>query len=70
MCWNYHVEKTIKKASKRLYHLRECRKANLPTEIGTTVYCTKIRPLLKYSSPVCGGLSKYFADELQSTQDR
>ena len=46
LCWNYHVEQTVKKASKRLYFLRECRKANLPTEIGITIYCTKIRPLL------------------------
>ena len=38
LCWNYHVEQTVKKASKRLYFLRECRKANLPTEIGITIY--------------------------------
>ena len=47
--WNYHVEQTIKKACKRLYHLRECRKARLPTEVGITVYCTKIGPLLEYA---------------------
>ena len=36
---------TINKEShKRLYYLHECRKANLPKEIGTTVYCTKVRP--------------------------
>ena len=51
-CWNYHVEQTLKKASKRLYFLMECRKANLPTEIGITIYCTKICPLLEYASPV------------------
>ena len=28
--WNYHVEQTIKKACKRLHHLRECSKARLP----------------------------------------
>ena len=36
LCWNSHVELTVKKASKRLYFVRECRKANLPTEIGIT----------------------------------
>ena len=36
-CWNYHVEQTLKKASKRLYFLMECRKANLPTEIDFVV---------------------------------
>ena len=65
--WNYHVEQTIKKACKRLYHLRECRKARLPTEV---VYCTKIRPLLEYVSQVWGGLPQYLADDLQSIQNR
>ena len=25
LCWNYHVEQTVKKASKRLYFLKECK---------------------------------------------
>ena len=58
LCWHYHVEQTVKTASKRLYSMRECGKANLPTEIGITIYCTKIRPLLEYASPVWGGLQK------------
>ena len=61
LCWNYHVEQTVKKATNRLYFLRECRKANLPSEIGITIYCTKIRPLLEYASPVWGGFPKYLA---------
>ena len=68
--WNYHAEQTIKKACKRLYHLRECRKASLPTEVGITVYCTKTRPLLNYPSQVWGGLTQYLADDLQSIQNR
>ena len=68
--WNYHVEQTIKKACKRLYHLRECRKARLPMEVGITVYCTKIRPLLEYALQVWGGLPQYLADDLQSIQNR
>ena len=67
--WNYHVEQTIKKACKWLYR-RECRKARLPTEVGITVYCTKIRPLLEYASQVWGGLPQYLADDLQSIQNR
>ena len=68
--WNYHVEQTIKKACKRLYHLRECRKARLPTEVGITVYGTKIRPLLEYASQVWIGLPQYLVDDLQSIQNR
>ena len=72
LCGNYHVEQTVKKASKRLHYLSECRTANLPTEIGITVYCTctKIRPLLEYASPVWGGMPKYLAYESESTQNR
>ena len=50
--------------------MRECRKANLPTEIGITIYCTKVRPLLEYASPVWGSLPKYLAEELQSITNR
>ena len=37
-------------------------KANLPTEISITIYCTKIRTLLEYATH-CG-------EELQSLQNR
>ena len=50
--WNTHVNKIVSKASKRLYFLRECRKANLPTEVDMTTYITKIRPLLEFASPI------------------
>ena len=61
--WNYHVEQTIKKACKRLYHLRECRKARLPREVGITIYYTKIRPLFEYVSKDWGGLPQYLAND-------
>ena len=42
----YHVNcamnETVKKANKRLHYLRDYRKAQLPPDVGTTVYCTKI----------------------------
>ena len=50
--------------------MRECRKANLPTEIGITIYCTQIHPLLDFASPVWGRLPKYLAEELQPIQNR
>ena len=42
----------------------------LHQEVRQIVYCSKIRPLLEYASPVGGGVSKYLADELESTQNR
>ena len=70
LCWNYHIEQTVKKAMNRLYYLRECRKAKLPTEIRvTTIYSTKIRPLFE-CVPSVGRFSDYLAEELQSIQIR
>ena len=65
LCWNYHVELPVKKARKRLYFGGECRKANIPTEISITIYCTKICPLLEYASPLWSGFPKYLAEEVQ-----
>ena len=59
-----------KKANKRLFLLPEGRKANLPKDVGITLYNTKIRPLLQYASPVWGGLPNYLSEEVQRVQDR
>ena len=40
--WNHHIEEMTKKANRRLFLLRECRKANLPKDVGITLYNTKI----------------------------
>ena len=45
--WNDHIREITKKANQRMFCLGECRRANLPTEIGITCYLTKIRPLQK-----------------------
>ena len=58
-----------KKANKRLFLLRECRKANLPKDVGTALYNTKIRPLLEYASLVWEGLPNYLSEEVQRVQD-
>ena len=63
--WNHHIEEMTKKANKRLFLLRECRKANLSKDIGITLYNTNIRPLLEYASPVWGGLPNSLSEEVQ-----
>lgn len=67
--WNRYTDDIVARANKRLYFLRVCRKANLPTEVGLTTYITKIRPLLEYASPIWRGLPKYLADDLQRIQN-
>ena len=68
--WLRHVEEISKRANKRLYYLRECRRAKLPAEVGITCYLTKIRPLLEYGAPIWGGLPAYLAAELEKIQSR
>ena len=53
-----------------MYHVTACRKANLPSDVGLSIYTTKIRPRLEYASPIWGGISRYLADDLQNFQDR
>ena len=68
--WNSHITYIVSKASKRIYHVRACRKANIPAEVGRTIYITKIRTLLEYASPIWGALPEYLSLELQRVQDR
>ena len=68
--WNAHIDDIVARANKRLYYLRVCRKANLPTEVGLATYITKIRLVLEHNSHISGGLPKYLADDLQRIQNR
>jgi hypothetical protein len=68
--WNNHVETVIQKANRQVYILRECRKANLPVEVGITLYKSNIRSILEYASPVWGGLPTYLGNEIERTQTR
>ena len=68
--WNTHVHQIICKASKKLFHLQECRRSNLPVEVGLTTYIIKIRSILEYASSVWGGLPKYLEDEIEQIQTR
>ena len=58
------------KANKRLFSFRECRRVNLPTEVGITCYKTKIRPLLKYGATMWGGIPQYLLDQSENIQAR
>ena len=68
--WKPRASTIVKKASKRTYFVRACRKASLPRSIGLTTYCTKIRPLLEYAAPIWGGLPCYLEEDIESDQKR
>ncbi|CAB4045585.1 Hypothetical predicted protein [Paramuricea clavata] len=68
--WNSQIKEITRMGNRRLCHLRQCRKAHLPTEVGLATYCTKIRPLLEYAAPVWGGLPHYLVNDLERVQRR
>jgi hypothetical protein len=68
--WNEHVDQITSKANTRLYHLRQCRKSQLPTEVGLTTYISKIRLVLEYASPVWAGIPEYLQQEIERVQTR
>ena len=45
--WNTNVLSPVKKESnyKRIFHLRACKKANIPQDVCQTIYTTKIRAI-------------------------
>ena len=50
--WNNHVSESIKKANKRLYFIILLKRARVPVMDIIKFYCTTIRPVLEYASPV------------------
>ena len=50
--------------------LRQCRTAHLPKGVGLTTYCTKIRTLLEYATPVWGSVPLYLMNDLERVPRR
>ena len=65
-----HVSSVVSKASRRIFHPRTSRKADVSKDIGLILFLTKIRPLLEYALPIWGGLPGYLEEDLQRVQDR
>ena len=70
LTWNEHVTHIVKKGSKRLYALRALKKCGLTDRQSILVYCSIIRSVLKYASPVWAGLMQYLSDHIESVQKR
>ena len=69
--WNEHIYEVITKARKRLYFLTQLKRAKVATNELVLFYCTCIRPILEYASPVFhNGLTKYLSNDLKMVQKR
>jgi len=66
-----NCEETIKKATKRLYFLVLLKRAGVRYNDIINFYCTVIRPVLEYCSPIFHhSLPDYLSDDLERVQKR
>ena len=71
LTWNRHVEKIITKGNQRMFFIIQLKRAGIPVDDIVTFYCTCIRPVLEYCSPVFHhGLPKYLPDDIERVQKR
>ena len=68
LSWNAHCEYIYDKATKCLYGLRILKKSGLSPFDLVSVYCSAIRCVLEYASPVWAALPAYFSDLLEQVQ--
>ena len=69
--WNDHVDLITSKAAKRLYLLRQLKRADVNAKDLIGFYCSCIRSVLEYACQVfhCS-LTKYLCDEIERIQKR
>ena len=68
LSWDEHCDYIYSKVNKRLFGLRVLKKSGLRPADLVKVYCSIIRSVLEYTSPVWAGLPVYLSDLLESIQ--
>ncbi|XP_032237538.2 uncharacterized protein LOC116618187 [Nematostella vectensis] len=68
--WNTHCDAIVKKATKRLYAIRALKKSGLSSNDLIQVYCSTMRPVLEYASPVWSALPEYLVELVESVQKK
>jgi exonuclease III len=67
--WSSHVDSVCKKGAQRLHVIRKLRDLISPAELHL-VYCSIIRSILEYASPIFVGLNKKLSDRIQKIDKR
>ena len=66
LLWDDHIDNMIKKTNKRLFFIILLKRAQVPLKDIIMFYCTCIRPVLGYCSPVFNhALLKYVSEDLE-----
>ena len=69
--WNIHILDIVKKASSRLYFLRQLKRAKIDEKDLLTFYLTCVRPVTEYACPVFhNSLPLYLSEDLEKLQKR
>jgi len=69
LSWSAHIEYIIKKASTRLYFLKQLKRPVLPNSHSLHFYITVTRPALEYCAPVWHyALTKAQSESLEAVQ--
>ncbi len=71
LTWGLHVSHIVKKAQIRLFFLTQLKRSKVSPKDIVKIYCTKIRPVLEYASPVWhGGLTDEQSALIEHIQQR
>ena len=71
LSWSTHIEHIIKKATTRIYFLKQLKRAGLPYSDLLHFYITVVRPVLEYCAPVWHyALKKAQSESLEAVQKR
>ena len=71
LLWNIHVSEVVKKASKRLYFLRQLKRAYVQKDDLLRFYISCIRSFGYYAAPVFhASLPQFLIDDLERVQKR
>ena len=69
LSWNMHVSEIVKKASKRLYFLRQLKRAHVEKALLLRFYTSCKRSVCDYAIPVFhASLPQYLIDDLKRVQ--
>ena len=70
LTWGVNCDYVIKKANRRLYALRTLKKCGVPVEDLISIYCSLIRSVIEYASPMLSNIPCYLSDALERIQKR
>ena len=68
LSWNEHCDSIYKKATKRLFVLRTLKRVCLGTNDLVLVYCSIVRSIVEYASPVWAAIPLYLDELIESVQ--